>query len=1050
MVLTKNNRTKPQDTEISLAARFLREEIKGREVLCEDIFDLERDGQLAVAVIKDGDRYQVILIANISGPLVFHWGVSRQTPHEWLLPSDPIQPAGTVVFEKSAAQTPFVSCDGLNRLRLEFNKEDVPIGIPFVLKQPDTARWLKDHGHNFYIPVVSLSREKRPPFSPRCYGIADEIIEAEVGRHSWTLMHRFNLCHDLLDRVKDSIEGLALIFVWLRFSAIRQLDWQRNYNTKPRELSHAMDRLTLKLADIYRESEPAFKNLIRLILTTVGRGGEGQRIRDEILSIMHRHKIKEVLGSFIEEWHQKLHNNTTPDDMVICEAYLDFLKSDGDLGVFYRALMDRGVTRERLKSFDRPIVTDPDFVPYLKEVLIRDFENYLSVLKSVHSGTDLESAVNSSRYILDSETNNLLDFIWQHQNDKGIFVEDLIDRISEVRRRVDKFLEKETENRGIRDLLFLDLALEESLRIMVERNIHLHLGSDRMVELTGMVLENFLLGDDGELRLSSRQWKKLKRANHSGRERALQAKSVIDRLMRIMRSYIDYYYQIFQPKAEFFGKAFHADTWTITIFSEEVIRGRLEFVLSMLLRHLEPLLREEANLGNWQVISPSKGAGWVEVIDVLGSIQGKRFDNPTIIIADKIKGDEEPPQGVTGIITKDITDIVSHVAVRARNLHLLFATCYDKVILDHLKSCKGRWLNLWVDVSGDVIFEENEEKTKTDTIPPPRLSYTKIVKPDFFSYAISSKDFNERLVGGKSNNLVRLKGNLPDWIHIPASVALPFGVFEMVLAEERNKEIARHYNELINRLDNKPGEILARIREILLHLEPPDELIPTLQKVMSDEGLVLPERWDDAWLCIKRVWASKWNERAYFSREARGILHDDIFMAVLIQEVVDADYAFVIHTVNPSTGEMNELYAEVVSGLGETLVGNYPGRAFSFTSHKVSMETQILAYPSKSIGLYGGGLIFRSDSNGEDLAEYAGAGLYDSVMFKPPKEVLLDYADEPLIRDENFRKGMMTAISIIGLTIENALGSSQDIEGTYTKGKYYVVQTRPQVGIKSG
>lgn len=31
-------------------------------------------------------------------------------------------------------------------------------------------------------------------------------------------------------------------------------------------------------------------------------------MRDEILNIMHRNKIKEVKGTWMEEWHQKLHN----------------------------------------------------------------------------------------------------------------------------------------------------------------------------------------------------------------------------------------------------------------------------------------------------------------------------------------------------------------------------------------------------------------------------------------------------------------------------------------------------------------------------------------------------------------------------------------------------------------------------------------------------------------------------------------------------------------------------------------------------------------------
>jgi alpha-glucan,water dikinase len=170
-------------------------------------------------------------------------------------------------------------------------------------------------------------------------------------------------------------------------------------------------------------------------------------------------------------------------------------------------------------------------------------------------------------------------------------------------------------------------------------------------------------------------------------------------------------------------------------------------------------------------------------------------------------------------------------------------------------------------------------------------------------------------------------------------------------------------------------------------------------------------------------------------------------MAVLIQQVVPADYAFVIHTVNPSNGNPDELFAEVVLGLGETLVGNYPGRALSFVWHKATGKETVLSFPSKSAGLYGDGLIFRSDSNGEDLAGYAGAGLYDSVLLRTPRRAELDYTQERLVWDEAFRQGLAAAIARIGLEIELRCGSPQDIEGAVAGGNYYVVQTRPQVGL---
>lgn len=59
------------------------------------------------------------------------------------------------------------------------------------------------------------------------------------------------------------------------------------------------------------------------------------------------------------------------------------------------------------------------------------------------------------------------------------------------------------------------------------------------------------------------------------------------------------------------------------------------------------------------------------------------------------------------------------------------------------------------------------------------------------------------------------------------------------------------------------------------------------------------------------MWASKWNERAYFSTRKVKLDHDYLCMAVLVQEIINADYAFVIHTTNPSSGDSSEIYAEV-------------------------------------------------------------------------------------------------------------------------------------------
>ncbi|MEJ2192942.1 MAG: PEP/pyruvate-binding domain-containing protein [Nitrospirota bacterium] len=1018
--------------------------VKDEKKVQERIFEVD-EARLAAVLTRTDGRYRLRLLTDLPGGLLLHWGVAREARHEWRLPPESMRPEGTTVFDEKAARTPFQYKDRLNRLMLELPAASPPRGVSFVLMD-DAGRWLKHKGKDFYIPIESPYGEEIA-LPPRLQGVAEEIVEAEMGKHSWTLMHRFNLCHDLMDEVRGDVHGVALLFVWLRYSVLRQLDWQRNYNTKPRELSYAQDRLTRRLAQAYASHAEA-RELLRMMMASVGKGGEGQRIRDEILNIMHKHHIKEVAGHFLEEWHQKLHNNTTPDDVVICEAYLGFLESDGNLDVFNKTLEQGGVTRERLKSFERPILSDPNFFAGKKEGLIQDFRNFLRTLRSVHSGTDLESAFDGARYLLGGEGQALLSSVlWT----RGETTPELASKVTEARRMMKGVLEAETDPARLRDALYLDLSLENFLRMVVERDTGKARDLGRMVRYAGDVLRNLGFRDeDPELHSCLRMWEKL-----TGRDfdldTSLKGKAVVERLERFLGDFIDEYYGLLQPKAEFLGREFRADRWTVSLFTEEVVRGRLLFVLSLLLHQLGRWFREKAELGNWQIISRGRGTatGELRVVDALRSVQGRAFERPAIIVARKVAGDEEPPEGVRAVISPDTTDVVSHVAVRARNARLLFATCFDPACLDTLRGYEGKVMTLRVTPAGDVAFEEAPERAEApaEAAEAPRA---RLRRPAFSAYALTSDRFSDDVVGGKAMNLLRLRGKLPDWLHLPETVAVPFAVHEEVLKEEANGDVARRFEELKAGLEESPGETLKNMRDILLGLRAPEALVSSLREAMGRAGMEWPEDWERTWTCIKRVWASKWNDRAYWSRKAWGIPHEDLVMSVLIQKVVDARYAFVIHTVNPLAEGTAELYAEVIPGLGETLVGNYPGRALSFTCEKDGEKPVVLAYPSKSRALYGGGLIFRSDSNGEDLMGYAGAGIYESVMLPEPHPVVLDYTEERLLWDEAFRQELLGAIAKAGAHVEKALGGPQDIEGAYAEGRYVIVQSRPQVGVGGG
>ncbi|KAM1170836.1 hypothetical protein ACFX15_020715 [Malus domestica] len=1067
--------TKPKPlTAVELFAKE-KEERDGGSVLRKNIFKIN-DKELLVLVTKPAGKTKVHLATDFKEPLALHWALSASKAGEWSEPPASTHPQGSVALN-GAVETQFRpsftdSTYEVQSIEIEIEGESFK-GMPFVLNA--SGNWMKNQGSDFYIDF-GVERKKAQKDTGDGKGTAKALLDKIADQESEaqkSFMHRFNIAADLVNQAKDAGElGLAGILVWMRFMATRQLIWNKNYNVKPREISKAQDRLTDLLQNVYA-NYPQYRELLRMILSTVGRGGEGdvgQRIRDEILVIQRKNNCK---GGMMEEWHQKLHNNTSPDDVVICQALIDYIKNDFDIGVYWKTLNENGITKERLLSYDRAIRNEPNFRSDQKDGLLRDLGHYMRTLKAVHSGADLESAIQNCMGYKDegqgfmvgvqinpisglpSEVPDLLRFVLEHVEDKNVEV--LIEGLLEARQALWPLLSKPHDR--LRDLLFLDIALDSTVRTAIERGYEElnNAGPEKIMYFISLVLENLALSSDNneDLIYCLKGWDQAQNMLKSkSNDWALYSKSILDRTRLALANKAESYLRILQPSAEYLGAQLGVDQWAVNIFTEEIIRAGSAASLSSLLNRLDPVLRKTANMGSWQVISPVEVVGYVVYVDELLTVQNKVYSKPTILVAKSVKGEEEIPDGTVAVLTPDMPDVLSHVSVRARNSKVCFATCFDPNILADLQASEGKLLRL-KPTPADIVYSEVNEgeldagstDSKEDT---PSLT---LVKKKFTGrYAISSDEFTSEMVGAKSRNMAYVKGKLPSWVGIPTSVALPFGSFEKVLSEDSNKAVAEKLETLKKKLKDGDFDSLKKIRETVLQLAAPHQLVQELKTTMKGSGMPWPgdegeQRWEQAWTAIKKVWASKWNERAYFSTRKVKLDHDYLCMAVLVQEIINADYAFVIHTTNPSSGDSSEIYAEVVKGLGETLVGAYPGRALSFISKKNDLDSpQVLGYPSKPIGLFiKRSIIFRSDSNGEDLEGYAGAGLYDSVPMDEEEKVVVDYSSDPLMVDGNFRKTILSSIARAGSAIEELYGSPQDIEGVIRDGKLYVVQTRPQM-----
>ena len=157
----------------------------------------------------------------------------------------------------------------------------------------------------------------------------------------------------------EALEGgpvaAGAILAVLRLSAVRQLPWYAGGNYQGKDMAHVQESLARQIAKASVTAEDgASRQIFRQCMATLPRGGgNGDDIRLGILQIMRENGIKEghrpgIEDKFIAQWHQKLHSNTTVDDIAICEAYLHFLHT-GNWDDFWSHLWDNAkLTKEDL------------------------------------------------------------------------------------------------------------------------------------------------------------------------------------------------------------------------------------------------------------------------------------------------------------------------------------------------------------------------------------------------------------------------------------------------------------------------------------------------------------------------------------------------------------------------------------------------------------------------------------------------------------------------------------------------------------------------------
>ncbi len=170
---------------------------------------------------------------------------------------------------------------------------------------------------------------------------------------------------------------------------------------------------------------------------------------------------------------------------------------------------------------------------------------------------------------------------------------------------------------------------------------------------------------------------------------------------------------------------------------------------------------------------------------------------------------------------------------------------------------------------------------------------------------------------------------------------------------------------------------------------------------------------EDLLVAVRDCWASLWTARAMAYRARQGIDPATVSLAVVVQQMVDADAAGVMFTANPSNGRRDETVISAAWGLGESVV-----------SGAVNTDNFVVLEPD--------GMVRSSE-----IADKAVMTVYAEQRTEE-RPVPADRRKRPVLSEAE-----ATELAASGTRIENHYGAPQDIEWARADGKFWILQARP-------
>lgn len=168
---------------------------------------------------------------------------------------------------------------------------------------------------------------------------------------------------------------------------------------------------------------------------------------------------------------------------------------------------------------------------------------------------------------------------------------------------------------------------------------------------------------------------------------------------------------------------------------------------------------------------------------------------------------------------------------------------------------------------------------------------------------------------------------------------------------------------------------------------------------------------------VRRCWVSLWSTRAVMYRLRLGLEHERVFMAVVVQKMVNANTSGVVFTVNPQNNA-SQIVINAIRGLGEPLV-----------SGDITPDTWVI------------------DKMDGSILEAKLAQKRLTRISKEEGAVVVNTPQDKWSQPSLTSKQLME-VRDVALRLEEYFRHPQDIEWSYDREELYVLQSRPITTVK--